>query len=404
MPVRKSTVGSPVGGRITEVFVDAGQDVGLTDAKSEFDGSILGEPIAQLRTTTLDLEIEAGRIGLAQAELAAAELKATLPTEIAQAQATVAEIESRLEYSRLTFERLTELHKTSGVSERELQEANSNFRSQRELLTSAQATLKKLTATEKLRLDQADAEVDAKRTALRRLLELRENYTIRAPFDGTVISKLTESGQWVAPGDAVAEIVQLDPIELVINVPQDFVPRLQRLIEKAAAEKRPLAVQVGIDSIEGLHVGEVSEIVPQADLRSRAFPVKVRLANPRIGDRPLIMPGMLGRASFFVGNESDVLMVKKDALVLGSPTTVVVAALNPDGKSHGARPVAVEIGASMGDWISVMGPLKETDQVVVQGNERLFPGQAITIVSELPDTPPVPIDPAAAPSAPQNTE
>ncbi len=387
MPIRKSIVGSPVGGRVIEVFVEEGQRVGLTQEKSEFDGSILGAPIVQLRTTTLDMEIETARVELKQRELEAEELTATLPIEIEQAQANVAEIQSRLDYSRGIFERFQELFKTSGVSERELQEASATFRSQSELLISSQATLRKLTATRQTRIAQVDTAVENQKAEVRRLLEMHENYTIRAPFDGYVIGKMTELGQWVAPGQAIVEMVQLDPIELVVNVPQSFVQPIQQMLDRALESKTKAPVQVAIDSVDQLFEGELTQIVPQADLRSRAFPVKVRLANPVAGDRHLIKAGMLGRANFFVGDETDVLMVKKDALVLGPQNIVFIADTDPETKKVTARQVPVEIGATLGQWIQIKGLLNGGDRVVVQGNERLIPGQELAVLSEQSDGP-----------------
>ncbi len=389
-PIRKSVVGSAFGGRVVNVFVEEGQHVGIGQDQSEFDATSLGEPLVQLRTTTLDMEIEAARVELKLRELAAEELKITLPNEIEKAQSDVAEITPRLEYTRTQFERHRRLFQESGVSEREMQEAESTFRSQSEMLISANATLQKLTSTKQLRLDQADAEVNNQKAEIRRLLETRENYTIRAPFEGYVVSKMTELGQWLAPGQAVAEIVQLDPIELVVNVPQSFVQSVQKMQDQAAETQQRYPVQVSIDSIDQLFDGELTQIVPQADLRSRAFPVKIRLSNPRIAERHLIKAGMLGRASFSVGDEADILMVKKDALVLGPQIVVFVAVTDPESENVTARSVNVTVGAALGEWIQVIGLLNGGDRVVVQGNERLMPGQALAVLSEQTDEPPQP--------------
>lgn len=398
VPIRKSIVGSAFGGRVVNVFIEEGQHVGIGQEKSEFDDIPLGDPLVQLRTTTLDMEIEAARVELKLRELAAEELKITLPNEIEKAQSDVAEITSRLGYSKSQFERHQQLYRESGVSEREMQEAESTYRSQSEMLTSASATLKKLTSTKELRLAQADADVDNQKAEIHRLLEMRENYTVRAPFDGYVVSKMTELGQWVAPGQAVAELVQLDPIELVVNVPQTSVQLIQNILDAAHETKAASPVQVSIDSLEQLFDGELTQIVPQADLRSRAFPVKIRLANPKVGDRHMIKAGMLGKASFLVGDETEILMVKKDALVLGPQIVVFIAATDPESKKVSARPVSVTIGATIGEWIQVKGLLNGGDRVVVQGNERLLPGQELTVLSEQTDLPPGETAPPPSPA------
>jgi multidrug efflux pump subunit AcrA (membrane-fusion protein) len=46
--------------------------------------------------------------------------------------------------------------------------------------------------------------------------------------------------------------------------------------------------------------------------------------------------------------------------------------------------VPVQLGISVGTWISVRADLKPGDRVVTLGNERLLPGGTVTILRELP--------------------
>ena len=78
------------------------------------------------------------------------------------------------------------------------------------------------------------------------------------------------------------------------------------------------------------------------------------------------------------GEIRDVLTVHKDAVMNRSGQMVV---LNDGGKATFRQ---VKLGEAVGVRFVVLDGLKEGDQVVVRGNERLRPGQAI------------------APSAPEN--
>ncbi len=395
-PIRTSIVGSAVGGRVTQLFATEGQFVTMTDDKSEFEPGPLGQPLAQLRTVTLDTEIAAAESELREQEQAVAELKASLPLEIETAQANVDEIQARLTYSQDNWQRLRDLNKGGGgLSEREVQEAFSQYQSQTQLLIAQKATLNRLNATRETRLARAQAILDNRRAEVRRLAEMRENYTIRTPFEGFVIRKMTEVGQWVAAGDPVFEIIQLDPIELVINVPQDYIHPIQGSLDAARESGAPMSAQVAIEAVSGVLVGEVTQIVPQADLRSRSFPVKIRLQNPKSAAGYLLKSGMLGRASFFVGAEKEMLMVPKDALVLGQQIKVMAADEQPvpgDPKATTlvVRSVPVDVGAALGNWIQVTGMLQPDERVVIRGNERLMPGQTLTILEESDEKPPTP--------------
>jgi multidrug efflux pump subunit AcrA (membrane-fusion protein) len=84
---------------------------------------------------------------------------------------------------------------------------------------------------------------------------------------------------------------------------------------------------------------------------------------------------MFARVWLPVDRKSDVLVVPKDALVLGGPSPVVFV-IDPETKESKAkaRPVPVQLGIATESWIEVKGELKPGQQVVVEGNERLRPG------------------------------
>jgi RND family efflux transporter MFP subunit len=145
-------------------------------------------------------------------------------------------------------------------------------------------------------------------------------------------------------------------------------------------------VRVEITSLRSENfVGQVVEIVPQADLRTRNFPVRVRLPNKLVEGRPQIKAGMFARATLSVGDIANAVLVPKDAIVLGGPSPMVfVADLAGQGNvpTAKARPVPVQLGTAWEGYLQVKGELKPGESVVVQGNERLRPGQSIVVVRE----------------------
>jgi multidrug efflux pump subunit AcrA (membrane-fusion protein) len=172
-----------------------------------------------------------------------------------------------------------------------------------------------------------------------------------------------------------------------------------------------MQAQVAVESASCLLTGEVVQIVPQADLRSRSFPVKIRVQNPTTPSGYQLKSGMLGRASFFIGDESEILMVPKDALVLGQQILVMVIEESPSRPGQPpqppmmtARPVPVEVGAALGNWIQVRGMLKPGEKVAIRGNERLMPGQPVIVIGESKEVPPspAPLGAADAPVSPAN--
>jgi len=169
--------------------------------------------------------------------------------------------------------------------------------------------------------------------------------------------------------------------------------------------------RVEIEALPGrVFTGQVVLIVPQADVRSRSFPVKVRLANePAGGDSSqtgmLIEPGMFARVTLPVGQRDSVTMVPLDALVLGEDKPVVwVITEDPAAPNQGtAAPLPVELGVSYDDLIEVRGPLEPGQLVVVEGNERIRPGQQLAITKRSrPAAARSPNSQAASATAPEN--
>ena len=100
--------------------------------------------------------------------------------DLADAEAQVAEAQSSLAQAKQDFEMLEELQKALSAKPREVQEAG-------HLVAQREAKLKEAIALRDRRKEEV------------------ERVTIIAPFDGVVVRKDAEVGQWVAPGTPVAE-------------------------------------------------------------------------------------------------------------------------------------------------------------------------------------------------------
>jgi HlyD family secretion protein len=77
-----------------------------------------------------------------------------------------------------------------------------------------------------------------------------------------------------------------------------------------------------------------------------------------------------------VGKPTASVLVPKDAVVLGGPSPMVFVAAAAGGKTT-VRPVPVQLGPAQGTWIAVIGDVKEGEPVIVEGNERVRPGQEV---------------------------
>ena len=129
--------------------------------------------------------------------------------------------------------------------------------------------------------------------------------------------EFTEVGQWVAKGGPVAEIIEIQEVDLEVAVLETYAPNLRVGLEAT----------VELDTYpDQIFAGRVALVVPSADPQSRSFPVKIRIENqrqalPPSGDggstpQMQLMPGMFARANLPVGGSQELTLVHKDALVL----------------------------------------------------------------------------------------
>ncbi len=293
-----SEVASEVSGLVVEMKVRPGDRVSR------------GQPLAQLRTEFIELQLE-------------------------EASGQLKEAEARLAQAERNLDRARRLSDEAVISQTDLDDAHSER------------------IAWQGKVDQTKARIAQLELALDRC-------TIRAPFDGAVVEKRTDVGQWMQQGGTVVEMVAPDDVEVRIDVPERYYHLLRMAVE----------VRVVFDALPGEEiVGRVDQIIPRADPRARSFPVKVSIAN----DEGRIGVGMLARVSLPVGETYRATVVPKDAVIRQGGREYLYR-INGE---QSVETVAVESGQGIGDWVVVKGAISPGDRVVTRGNERLQPGQAV---------------------------
>lgn len=187
-------------------------------------------------------------------------------------------------------------------------------------------------------------------------IELKKKM-IRAPFDGVVIKRLVDRGEWVSEGDTVAVIGKDDIIDIVAEVPERFVPYIKPgMPVRATANDKQLS-------------GNVFAIVPKGDVATRTFPIKIRTAN-----KFALVEGMSARVVLPTAERIRSLMVPRDAVINKFGQNVIF--IVNDGKT-GMIPVKVVGYNGLSSGVE-SDRLESGMLVVVEGNERLRDGQAVT--------------------------
>ncbi|MDX2114699.1 MAG: efflux RND transporter periplasmic adaptor subunit [Planctomycetota bacterium] len=270
-----------------------------------------------------------------------------LEAELASRRAAVDERRAQLEKAHRDLERLTTLQTREGASKNEVDDARTQV------------------AAWTARLAEIEADLESISAQAARLQKRLGDMTVRAPFAGYVVSKGVEVGEWVQAGDPVVEIVELDQIDVYLDVPERFVGALQ---------SADAVVQLRIPSFSKVIESRSAVLVAAGDRLARTFPVRVRLDNRSTGvGAGLLRPGMSVVGLVPTGEPADVLTVHKDAVLRNDAGAYVY--FNGGGM---AAIAPIEMLFAEGDRVAVRSPLLKAGMaVVVEGNERVFPGQPL---------------------------
>lgn len=371
LPLRTSIVGSAVDGRVVDIPVKQG------DRVKE------GQLLARLNSETLEIELAGAK---AEARVREQELKeleqGARPEEVREAAARSLAAEALMKHEQARARRMQLLFDKRNASEEELDVVVLSAAQSEHAHEQAKAALALVNAGVRIeKIEQARARLQVQKELVRKLESDIAKHRVTAPFAGYVVLKTHEVGEWLKQGDPVLQIAALDQLDIEVFVLEEYFGKLQ--------SESPVRVQFGSLPDRPL-IGHIASIVPMSNVRSRSFPIRVRVDNPIENQRPLLHAGMFARVSLPVGTVEKALLVPKDALVFGGPSPVIFVLDNESIAGSGAavQPVAVELGVVSDNLIQVKGAVRAGQTVVVQGNERLQAGDVVRCVS--PPTVPIP--------------
>ena len=201
-------------------------------------------------------------------------------------------------------------------------------------------------------------------TKIESLRKAREDTSIRAPFSGYVAQRLINVGERVSPspmgkGAAVVTLMKLDPLRLVLTVPQQSVDQI------ATGQ----AVTFRVDSLpDRVFTGEIRYVGPSVESNSRAMTVEALVPNP---DR-VLRPGTFATAEVTLPEKSRRLLVPAAAVIRDGDISKLFVV--QDGK---ARELVVMPGETRDGKTEILGGLKG-EETVITAPERVHDGDRVS--------------------------
>jgi len=256
----------------------------------------------------------------------------------------------------------------------QLKEVENNYNREKELfnrgLSSQQSLDQAETAYKSLlaNIDMADARIRAAEVAL-------ENMIIRAPFDGTVLTKNAEVGEIVAPFGAsttsraaVVTIADMNSLMVETDVSESNIEKI----------KQDLDCEIVLDANPGKsYQGYVFKIVPTAD-RSKAT-VLVKVGFKSYDNR--VLPEMSAKVSFLSEKSKE---EQEQVPVLTAPLSAVE---DLDGKKivyivadDKAVQKEISTGRLFGSYVEIISGLEEGEKIIDNLNEKIKDGIQVKVL------------------------
>ena len=262
------------------------------------------------------------------------------------------------------------------VNEVTLADAKWNYERNQNLLKSGSITESTFENSD-TQYKKAQASVDVAKANVESAEVEVENTLIRAPFDGTVLTKDADVGEIVAPmagginsRGAVVTIADMSSLQVEADVSESNIEKV----------KPGQDCQITLDAYPDVtYDGYVAKIVPTAD-RGKAT-VTVKVAFKKYDSR--VLPEMSAKVLFMKNNKSNNSGINYDKPTLVVPSTAIAMKDNQNIvykiKDNKAIETPITVGKTTGGYTEIKSGLSEGDQVVDAPNEQIKDGEKVSL-------------------------
>jgi multidrug efflux pump subunit AcrA (membrane-fusion protein) len=295
-PLRRATLSAETAGRVDTVCANEGDYVPA------------GRCVCEMRKLPAELQLKQAQ-GLLDAALA--DLKkmeqGSRPEEIQEAEARVKAAAAAHERWHLENERTKKLLAEGASTKAELETVGAADKQAEEQMAEAQAGLKLAKLGFRTEdIDRARAQAAAQQAAVDQLKDTLAKMTVAMPFDGFIVKKYTELGEWLMPGQHVVDTVDLSVVRILLDVPERYLAGLEK-----GAEAPVTFEGLGDREFKGV----IADIVPSSASGTHTIPVRIDVKNTITDGKPVLAAGLFARVWLPVGKEQTVILVPKAAVI-----------------------------------------------------------------------------------------
>jgi multidrug efflux system membrane fusion protein len=240
-------------------------------------------------------------------------------------------------------------------------------------LYDAGVTSKEVMQSDEAAQGQYEGAIEADKAAVETAHLQLEWCTIKSPIDGKIGLRLVDPGNIIAAGTTNLVVInQMQPITVYFTLPEDELPQV---LHKLAAEKRLTVDAYDQNDTQKLATGYLLTADNQIDTTTGTGKLKAVFENK---DNALF-PNQFVNIHLVMEERPNALVVPSAALQTGNQGSYVWVVDQADALGNGTAKIqTVKVALAEGQVTILDEGLQPGQTVVVDGADRLRPGQSVT--------------------------
>jgi RND family efflux transporter MFP subunit len=332
----QTTVGMKVAGRLETISVDLGSVVRK------------GQAIARLEQPDYQLRVQQSEAALAQARARVGLSPDGRDDRVtAEQTGTVREAKAVLDEAKAKRDRAARLINQGIIPRAEYDTADADYKV---------AVSRYQDAIEEIRNRQGL--LAQRRSELNLAKQQLSDTVLYAPINGVVQTKRASTGEYLAAGAPVVDIVQIDPLRLQVDVPE----------REAHNIRNGQSVRVTVEGDAEAYLGFVKRLSPTISQQNRVLAVEADVRNSG-----RLRPGAFVKAEIITDQTATAATVPTSAIVTFAGIEKVITV-------EGGKAVekVVMTGRRGADWVEIRSGVN-VGQVVIVNPGNLQSGQPVTV-------------------------
>ncbi|MFH0703223.1 MAG: efflux RND transporter periplasmic adaptor subunit [bacterium] len=335
-----------ISGQIAKITVKAGDRV------------VAGQLLIQIDKRKQEAALNSARADAAASKATVAQTKSMLNNYEIQRTA----FESNLELNKKLYDRYTALFKQKTVSQQDLEKYTDGYNKAKADLDANTAQIE----SQKASIEAAKSNYEKATFFVKEQETQLQYYDITAPYSGIIGDIPVKEGGYVTETTQLLSITQNDPLEINIGLPIDKVFDIQK----------GLPVEVLDNTGKVIGNSKISFVSPKVDTNTQTILVKAILSN----SKGILKVDQSIKVRVIYNKASGILVPTGAVSHLGGQDFIFI--INKKDKQTFVKQLPIKLDDIQGDKYVVLSGLKNGDQIVSQGIQKLMDNAPVSIIAK----------------------